>query len=120
MFFQNHTNVKEEVQDPFGETYTTSCDASHSVYIKVEEVSDVEEEACPEEASDAEEEACPEEASEAEEEAGPEEASDAEEEAGPEEVSDAEEEENPMPVAIQEIKIEPEVRCTSLYVHCKK
>jgi hypothetical protein len=35
-----------------------------------------------------------------------------------EEVSDAEEEVDPLPVAIQEIKAEPEVRCMSVYVNC--
>jgi hypothetical protein len=96
MVFQNCTNVKEEVEDPCDETYTPSWDPSHSVYIKVEEVSDAEEEVVPEEVSDAEEEV------------------------GPEEVPGAEEEEIPMPIALQEIKAEPEVRCMSLYVHCKK
>jgi hypothetical protein len=37
-----------------------------------------------------------------------------------EEFSDAEEEADPMPIPFLEIKAEPEVRCMSLYVHCKK
>jgi hypothetical protein len=37
-----------------------------------------------------------------------------------EEVSDAEEEVGPVPISFPEIKTEPEVRCMSLYVHCKK
>jgi hypothetical protein len=37
-----------------------------------------------------------------------------------EEASDAEEEEGPVPITFPEIKAEPEVRCMSLYVHCKK
>jgi hypothetical protein len=37
-----------------------------------------------------------------------------------EEVSDAEEEEGPVPITFLKIKLEPEVRCMSLYVHCKK
>jgi hypothetical protein len=36
-----------------------------------------------------------------------------------EEVSDAEEEAGPVPISFLEIKAEPEVRCMSLYVHCK-
>jgi hypothetical protein len=35
-----------------------------------------------------------------------------------EEVSDVEEEVHPLPIAIQEIKAEPEVSCVSLYAHC--
>jgi hypothetical protein len=37
-----------------------------------------------------------------------------------EEVSDAEEEAGPVPIAFSKIKAEPEVRCMSLYVHCKQ
>jgi hypothetical protein len=37
-----------------------------------------------------------------------------------EEVSDAEEEEGPVPISFPKIKTEPEVRCMSLYVHCKE
>jgi hypothetical protein len=36
-----------------------------------------------------------------------------------EEVSDAEEEAGPVPISFPKIKAEPEVRCMSLYVHCK-
>jgi hypothetical protein len=36
-----------------------------------------------------------------------------------ERVSDAEKEEGPMPITFPKIKMEPEVRCMSLYVHCK-
>jgi hypothetical protein len=35
------------------------------------------------------------------------------------EVSDAEEEGGPVPNTLPEIKTEPQVRCLSLYVHCK-
>jgi hypothetical protein len=37
-----------------------------------------------------------------------------------EEVSDAEEEVGPVPITFPKIKVEPQVRCMSLYVHCKK
>jgi hypothetical protein len=37
-----------------------------------------------------------------------------------EEASDAEEEAGPVPISFLEIKAEPQVRCMSLYVHCKK
>jgi hypothetical protein len=37
-----------------------------------------------------------------------------------EEVSGAEEEEGPVPITFLKIKLEPEVRCMSVYVHCKK
>jgi hypothetical protein len=37
-----------------------------------------------------------------------------------EEVSDAVEEVGPVPITFPEIKTEPEVKCMSLYVHCKK
>jgi hypothetical protein len=37
-----------------------------------------------------------------------------------ENVSDAGEEEDPVPISFPKIKTEPEVRCMSLYVHCKK
>jgi hypothetical protein len=56
---ENHTPLEEKVQSPCSETYTTSCDASHAIFIKVEAVSDAEEEAGPEEVSDAEEEEDP-------------------------------------------------------------
>jgi hypothetical protein len=36
------------------------------------------------------------------------------------EVLDAEEEEGPVPISFPKIKAEAEVRCMSLYVHCKK
>jgi hypothetical protein len=36
-----------------------------------------------------------------------------------EEVSEAEKEEEPVPITFLKIKMEPEVRCMSLYVHCK-
>jgi hypothetical protein len=36
------------------------------------------------------------------------------------EVSGSEEEEGPVPISFPKIKTEPEVRCMSLYVHCKK
>jgi hypothetical protein len=71
MVLQNHTNSEMEVQDPCDETDTTSHDTSHGVNIKVEEVSDAEEEA------------------------------------------------DPVPISFPKIKAEPEVRCMSLYVHCK-
>jgi hypothetical protein len=84
MDFQNHTNSKME--DPCGEPDPTSCDAIEAVNIKVEEVSDTEEEVGHIKV---------------------------------EEVSDSEEEVGPVPI-IPEIKTEPEVRCTTLYVDCKK
>jgi hypothetical protein len=37
-----------------------------------------------------------------------------------EEVSDAEDEEGPVPITFPKMKTEPEVRCMSLYVNCKK
>jgi hypothetical protein len=37
-----------------------------------------------------------------------------------EEVSGTEEEAGPVPVPFLKIKAEPEVRCMSLYVHCKE
>jgi hypothetical protein len=36
------------------------------------------------------------------------------------EVSDTEEEEGAAPIEFLQIKLESEVRCISLYVHCKK
>jgi hypothetical protein len=72
MVLQKHTNSEMEVQDPCGETNPTSRDASQAINIKVEEVSDAEEEACP------------------------------------------------VPISFPKIKAEPEVRCMSLYVDCKK
>jgi hypothetical protein len=45
---QNRTNSAMELQDPCGEPNPTSCDASPVINIKVEDVSDAEEEeACP-------------------------------------------------------------------------
>jgi hypothetical protein len=44
---QNCTNSVMEVQDPCGETNTTSADASQAINIKVEKVSDAEEEGGP-------------------------------------------------------------------------
>jgi hypothetical protein len=40
MVLQNRTNSKMEVQDPCGETEPTSGDASQAFRIKMEEVSD--------------------------------------------------------------------------------
>jgi hypothetical protein len=37
-----------------------------------------------------------------------------------EEISGAEEEEGPVQITFSKIKAEPEVRCMSPYVHCKK
>jgi hypothetical protein len=71
MVLQNHTKSEMEVQDPCDETNTASHEASQAINIKVEEVSDAEEEA------------------------------------------------GPVPISFLEIKAEPEVRCISLYVHCK-
>jgi hypothetical protein len=72
MILQNHTNSEMKVPDPSGETNPTSSDASQAISIKVEEVSDAEEEA------------------------------------------------GPVPISFPKIKAEPEVRCMSLYVHCKQ
>jgi hypothetical protein len=47
MVLQNHTSSKMEVLDPCGETKPTSHDASQAINIKVEELSDAEEEAGP-------------------------------------------------------------------------
>jgi hypothetical protein len=47
MVLQNHTNTAMELQDPCGEMNQTSCDASQAMNIKVEEVSDAEEEEGP-------------------------------------------------------------------------
>jgi hypothetical protein len=71
MVLQNHTNSEMEVQDPCGETNTTSHDARQAINIRVEEVSDAEEEA------------------------------------------------GTVPIPFPKIKADPEVRCMSLYVHCK-
>jgi hypothetical protein len=60
-----------EVQDPCDETNATSHDASQAINIKVEELSDAEEEA------------------------------------------------GPMPISYPKIEAKSEVRCMSLYVHCK-
>ena len=35
-----------------------------------------------------------------------------------EEVSDSQEEADPLQITVQEIKVEPEVSCMLLYVHC--
>jgi hypothetical protein len=72
MVLQNHTDSAMEVWDPCGEPNPTSGDASQAISIKVEEVSDAEEEA------------------------------------------------GPVQITFPKIKAEPEVRCLSLYVHCKK
>jgi hypothetical protein len=72
MVLQNHTNSAIEVRDPCGEMNPTSGDASQVISIKVEEVSDPEEEVAP------------------------------------------------VPITFLKIKLEPEVSCTSLYIHCKK
>jgi hypothetical protein len=72
MVLQNHTNTVMEERDPCGEPDPTSGDASHTIYIKCEEV------------------------------------------------SDAEEEEGPVPILFPKVKTEPEVRCMSLYAHCRK
>jgi hypothetical protein len=45
MVLQNQTNSEMEVQEPCDETRPTSRDASHGINIKVEEVSDAEQEA---------------------------------------------------------------------------
>jgi hypothetical protein len=71
MVLQNLTKSEMEVRDPCGEN-PTSHDASQAINIKVEEVSDAEEEA------------------------------------------------GPVPIPFPKIKAEPEVRCMSLQVHCKK
>jgi hypothetical protein len=47
MILQNHTNSGMEVRDPCGETDPTSRDASQAINIKVEAVSDAEEEKGP-------------------------------------------------------------------------
>jgi hypothetical protein len=47
MVSQNHTDLEKEVQGPCSEMYPTSCDASQDTSIKVEEVSDSEEEEGP-------------------------------------------------------------------------
>jgi hypothetical protein len=47
MVLQNETNSEMEVLDPCDETRPTSRDASHGINIKVEEVSDAEEEEDP-------------------------------------------------------------------------
>jgi hypothetical protein len=72
MVLQNHTNSAMELRDPCGEMNATSYDGNQAISIKVEKV------------------------------------------------SDAEEEVGPVPITFPEIKAEPEVRCMSLYVHCKK
>jgi hypothetical protein len=72
MVLQNHTNSVMEVRDPCGETNPTSGDGSQAINIKVEKL------------------------------------------------SDAEEEEGPVPISFPKIKAEPEVRCMSQYILCKK
>jgi hypothetical protein len=72
MVLQSRTNSAMEELDPCDEPNPTAGDASHTIYIKVEEI------------------------------------------------SDAEEEVGPVPITFPEIKAEPEVRCMSPYVHCKK
>jgi hypothetical protein len=47
MVLQNHTDSAMEVRGPCGERNPTSGDASQSIDIKVEKVSDAEEEAGP-------------------------------------------------------------------------
>jgi hypothetical protein len=47
MVLQNHTNTVTEELDPCGESDPTSGDASQAINIKVEEVSDAEEEVGP-------------------------------------------------------------------------
>jgi hypothetical protein len=94
MVLQNQTNSEMEVLEPSDQTHPTSRDASQAINIKVEEVSD------------------------AEEEAGPVPISFRKIKAETEEVSDAEEEAGPVPISFRKIKAEPEVRCMSLYVHC--
>jgi hypothetical protein len=44
---QNYTNSENVLVGPYGEMYTASYDADQAVNIKVEEVSDVEEDADP-------------------------------------------------------------------------
>jgi hypothetical protein len=94
MVLQNHTNPEMEVRDPCVETDPTSRDASQAINIKVEEVSDTEEEAGP--VPDGSQTFS----------------------IKVEKVSDTEE--GPVPITFPKIKAEPEVRCMSLYVHCKK
>jgi hypothetical protein len=47
IILQNRTNSRMEVRDPCGEMNPTSGDASQAINIKVEEVSDAEDEAGP-------------------------------------------------------------------------
>jgi hypothetical protein len=47
MVLQNHTNAAMELRDPCGEMNPTSGDASQAINIKVEKVSDAEEEVGP-------------------------------------------------------------------------
>jgi hypothetical protein len=72
MLLQDRKNSEMDVWNPCGETNPTSRDLNEVISIKVEEV------------------------------------------------SDAEEEEGPVPITFPKIKTEPEVRCMSLYVNCKK
>jgi hypothetical protein len=47
MVLQNHTNSEKQEWDPCSETYAASGNASQAISIKVEEVSDAEEEEGP-------------------------------------------------------------------------
>jgi hypothetical protein len=69
---QIHTSSVMDELDPCGEPNATSCDASQTINIKVEDV------------------------------------------------SGAEEEKSPVQITFPKIKVEPEVRCMSLYVYSKK
>jgi hypothetical protein len=67
---QNSTNSENVLVGPYGEIYPASHDASQSMNIKTEEVSDAQEDA------------------------------------------------DPVQITVQEIKVEPEVSCMFLNVHC--
>jgi hypothetical protein len=47
LFLQNSTNSENILVDPYGEEYPASHDADHAMNVKVEEVSDAEEEEDP-------------------------------------------------------------------------
>jgi hypothetical protein len=47
MVLQNHTKLEMDVQEPYGDKYPTSFDASQPIKVKVEEASDAEEEEGP-------------------------------------------------------------------------
>jgi hypothetical protein len=47
MVLQNDNKLEMDVHNPCGETYPASCDTSQANNIKVEEVSDAEEEGSP-------------------------------------------------------------------------